>query len=78
MTPPELQPQPLRCVDLTAEQSELLTEEAKPGEAFIVLGRGSWPECPGRWRLHVIPATVRQVDGAIQRIRKAQEKEAVK
>jgi|TARA_B110000196_G_scaffold275246_1_gene252594 hypothetical protein len=75
MTQPELPTQPLRSIILTEEQSEILTAAAKPGEAFIVLGRGSWPECPGRWRMHILPASVRQVDGAIQRIRTTQAKE---
>jgi hypothetical protein len=37
--------------------------------AFLVVTRGSYPEADGRWVLHILPATIDQVNGATRIIK---------
>jgi hypothetical protein len=42
--------------------SEALTRSGE--NAFLVIGRASHPDEPGRWVLHIVPATVDQLNNA--------------
>jgi len=37
--------------------------------AFIVIGKASWPDDPKRWALHLVPASVAQVNALLAVIR---------
>jgi hypothetical protein len=54
---------PIRLT-LDPEQSEILTDAG--ADAFLVIGRGSWPDNPNRWQLWIVPSTVKQVNAAVR------------
>lgn len=60
---PLAHPKPIRLT-LDPEQSETLTDAG--ANVFLVIGRGSWPDSPGRWELWIVPSTVKQVDAAVR------------
>jgi hypothetical protein len=59
--PPAAPPKPISIL-LDHEQAELLTESS--ANAFIVIGRGSYPHSAGRWQLWAIPCSIPQADAA--------------
>ena len=70
-TQPDLQPQPLRSITLTEEQSQQLNQAAGPdswGSKFVVASRCAHPGDPLRWRLVVIESTARKVNAAIKKL----------
>jgi hypothetical protein len=47
---------------LDSEQSEILTDAGT--DAFAVVGRGTWPDSPGRWVVYLIPCDIKTADAA--------------
>jgi hypothetical protein len=60
-SPPAAPPKPISIL-LDHEQAELLTESS--ANAFVVIGRGSYPHSAGRWQLWVVPCSVKDADAA--------------
>ena len=67
---PELEPQPVRAVDLDTEQSARLTQACggEFGTVFAVASRATHPHDPQRWRLWIVPSTANQVNKAIAKL----------
>lgn len=54
--------QPLRLI-LDPEQSKDLAEH---GEAFVVIGKGSYPDAAGRMTLHAVPTSIELANRAVR------------
>lgn len=51
-------------ITLDCEQSSILADAGT--DAFLVVGRGSYPHSAGRFELWIVPSTVKAIDAAVR------------
>ena len=55
----------MSCGHVRIALSEVASDALRAaGEAFVIVGRGSYPEAPGRMVIHCLPIPKRQADAA--------------